>query len=60
MKLKSFGTERETIEKIKRQPWRWEKEMATHSSITIWESHRQKGLAGYDQWGQQDLDMTEH
>ena len=32
-----------------------EKEMATHSSILAWESHGQRSLAGYSQWGHKSV-----
>ena len=40
----------------------WEKEMATHSSILIRESHGQKSLASYSLWGcrvGQDIDYKQ-
>ena len=36
-----------------------EKEMATHSSIIAWKSHRQRSPAGYSPWGRKESDMTE-
>ena len=34
--------------------------MAMHSSMPTWgESHGQKNLVGYSQWGHKELDMTE-
>ena len=36
-----------------------EKEMATHSSILVGESHGQRSLAGYSPWGHKESDMTE-
>ena len=36
-----------------------EEEMATHSSILPGESHGQRSLAGYSQWGCKELDMIE-
>ena len=37
-----------------------EKDMATHSSILAWESHRQRNLVSYSPWGHKESDMTEH
>ena len=31
-----------------------EKEMATHSSIIAWKSHRQRSPAGYSPWGRKE------
>ena len=36
-----------------------EKEMATHSSIRAWKSHRQRTLASYNPWGHKESDTTE-
>ena len=36
-----------------------EEEMATHSSILAWKSHRQRSLVGYSSWGRQESDRTE-
>ena len=36
-----------------------EKEMATHSSILIWEIHGQRSLEGHSPWGHKELDTTE-
>ena len=36
-----------------------EKEMATHSSILVWRSHRQRSLVGYSPWGRKEWDTTE-
>ena len=33
--------------------------MAAHSSILPGESHGQRSLAGYSQWGRKELDMIE-
>ena len=38
---------------------RLEKEMATHSSILVWEIHGQRSLVGYSPWGHKESDMTE-
>ena len=35
-----------------------EKEMATHSSILVGESHGQRSLVDYSSWGYKELDMT--
>ena len=35
------------------------KEMATHSSILAWKSHRQRSLEGYSPWGRKQSDTTE-
>ena len=35
-----------------------EKEMATHSSILAWKSHRQRSLEGYSPCGLQESDTT--
>ena len=35
-----------------------EKEMATHSSILVGESHGQRSLAGYSPWGRKESDTT--
>ena len=45
--------------KNKPQPTEKEKELATHSSIVAWKIPWMEGLAGYDQWGCEELDMTE-
>ena len=38
----------------------WEKEMATHSSIScLGKSHGQRSLAGYSPWSQKESDLTE-
>ena len=37
----------------------WEKEVATHSSILAWETHRQRSLAGYGPWNSRESDTTE-
>ena len=37
-----------------------EEEMATHSSILVWNIPRQRSLAGYYPWGCKELDLTEH
>ena len=37
-----------------------EKEMATHSGILAWRSHRQRSLVGYSSWGHRELGVTEH
>ena len=36
-----------------------EKEIATHSSILVWESHGQRSLVGYSPWSHIELDTTE-
>ena len=36
-----------------------EKGMTTHSSILAGESHGQRSLAGYSQWGHKEVDTTE-
>ena len=36
-----------------------EKGMTTHFSILAGESHGQRSLAGYSQWGLKELDTTE-
>ena len=37
-----------------------EEEVATHSSILAWESHRQRSLEGYSPWGCEESVITEH
>ena len=40
-----------------------EKEMATHSSILAWKSHRQRSVVGYSPWGCKRVEhslATEH
>ena len=36
-----------------------EEDMETHSSILPEKSHRQRSLAGYNQWGHKESDTTE-
>ena len=36
-----------------------EKEMATHSSILVWNTHGQRKLAGYSSCSRKESDMTE-
>ena len=36
-----------------------EKEIATHSSILVWESHGQRSLTGYRAWVAKKLDTTQ-
>ena len=36
-----------------------EKEMATRSSISAWEIHGQRSLAGSSSWGRKESDTTE-
>ena len=38
---------------------RWEKEMATYSSILAWRIPRMRRLLGHSPWGHKELDMTE-
>ena len=41
------------------QEYPLEKGMATHSSILVWEIHRQRSLVGCNPWGCKELDMTD-
>ena len=36
-----------------------EGEMATHSRILIWKTHRQRSLAGHSAWGRKESDTAE-
>ena len=36
-----------------------EEEIATHSSILAWKSHRQRSLVGCRLWGRTELDTTD-
>ena len=36
-----------------------EKDMATHSSILAWKSHRQRSLASYSPWGRKEFYTAE-
>ena len=56
--VKSLPTMQQTQVRSLHQEDALEKEMATHSSIIAWKSHRQRSPAGYSPWGCKESDMT--
>ena len=57
--VKNLPAKQETLVWFLGQEDPLEKEMANRFSISAWESHEQRILAGYSPWGQKESETTE-